>query len=107
MSRLEELAARCVAGVNLEINPHLREHKTAQQWVEHMEMLDLFDADAGIRAEIIRRGTVVDLRFWPDSANGFHIVTHFDVNYAVDKALAILNAEHVTFTPSTATPPSR
>jgi hypothetical protein len=48
----------------------------------------LRDTPPEVRAEMIRLNTVVDVQFYPDTPVGFYRVAHYDIDAALDAALA-------------------
>lgn len=93
--KLMELMARCKCGVYVNVNSHRDTYETAAQWWETQDICgdSLCDTSPEVRAEMIRLDTVIDLQFYPDTPLGFCRVVHYDLDAALDAAMAC-------FTPS-------
>lgn len=92
MDKLKKLISECECGVYVTVNEHRDMYETAAQWLEKQDLLGdtLTDTTDEVRAKIVARGVVVDVQFYPTSPVGFHRVVHFDLDKALDQALACL-----------------
>ena len=92
MDKLKELLARCKCGVYVQVNVHRDEYQTAAQWWDGQDISgdSLKDTAPEVRAEMIRLDTVVDVQFYPDTPVSFYRIVHFDIDAALDAALACL-----------------
>jgi hypothetical protein len=84
MDKLKQLMARCACSVCVEVNPHRDTYDTVEQWIENT----LAEVSDDVRADMIRLNTVVDVQFYPDTPVGSLRVVHYDLDSAVDAALA-------------------
>ena len=94
MDKLKELLARCKCGVYVQVNVHRDVYETAAQWWETQDICSdsLSDTPPEVRAEMIRLNTVVDVQFYPHTPVGFYRVAHYDLDAALDAALARFDA---------------
>ena len=89
MDKLMKLLARCKCGVHLTVNDHRDVYETAEQALNNLAD---FEIDPGVRAKIIETETLIDLHFYPDTPVGFYKVLHYDLDAALDEALAAVGA---------------
>jgi hypothetical protein len=87
LDKLKRLLARCKAGVTLEVNDHRSVYESAEETLDTFADLG-FKVDEGIRRKIIETDTLIDLHFYPDTPVGFHKIIHYDLDAALDMALA-------------------
>ncbi len=91
MDKLMKLLARCKCGVHLAVNDHRDVYLTAAQALEDLgDFAD--DIPDDVRAKIIETDTLIDLHFYPDTPVGFYKVLHYDLDAALDEALAAVGA---------------
>ncbi len=90
MDKLTLLINRCKCGVHLTVNDHRDVYETAKQAIQNMESLGHTVDDDDVRAKMIELDTIVDLHFYPDTPVGFYKVLHYDLDMALDIALAEL-----------------
>ena len=94
MDKLKKLLALCKCGVYVQVNVHRDVYDTAAQWWDNQDACgdSLRETPPEVRAEMIRTDTVVDVQFYPSTPVGFYRVAHFDLDAALDAALACFNA---------------
>ncbi len=92
MDKLAALLARCKCGVHLTVNAHRDVYETAEQKIAEAERHEFLPDDLapGVRAEMIRTDTIVDLQFYPDTPIGFYSIWHHDLDAALTQALECL-----------------
>jgi hypothetical protein len=90
MDKLTLLLNRCKCGVHLTVNDHRDVYQTAKQAIEDLESMGHTVDDADVRAKMVDLDTIVDLHFYPDTPVGFYKVLHYDLDMALDIALAEL-----------------
>ena len=93
MDKLKKLMARCKCGVHLTVNDHRDVYETAAQALENLEIsMPDIEITPDVRAKIIETDTLIDLHFYPDTPVGFYKVLHYDLDAALDEALAAVGA---------------
>lgn len=103
MMKLRQLAERCKGEVSIEVNPHRNCYETVDYWMKDwfgeghggmgaMEALSS-EVAADVFAEMIKRDTIVKVQFYSLTPVSFMVVFHWDVEAAMDDALAMLAAE--------------
>ena len=91
MDKLKQLMVRCKCGVHLTVNEHRNIYETAAQALENLSDFARHVPPA-VLAKIIETDTLIDLHFYPDTPIGFYKVLHYDLDAALDEALAAVNA---------------
>lgn len=89
--KLTQLLARCKCGVFLTVNEHRDCYESPEQrleWYADLECPPTISDD--VRAGILSSGNIVDLHFYPDTPIGSYHVVHFELDAALDQALACL-----------------
>ena len=95
MEKFNKLLARCKCGVHIEINTHRDVYKSVKETLEDFESLDCpLQIDEDVRAEMIKRDTIVNIHFYPDTPIGFYDVYHYDFDMAVEQSLGCLVEEY-------------
>jgi hypothetical protein len=99
MDKLKHLLGRCKCGVYVQVNAHRDMYDTAAQWWEAQDIFgdSLADTPPEVRAEMIRLDTIVDVQFYPATPVSFFRVAHYDLDAALDAALACLQALDADF----------
>lgn len=87
MDKLKDLISLCKCGVYVTVNEHRDVYMTALQAIEE------YEANGGSVATDVRDGmmekdTIVTVQFYPDTPIGFYCVWHYDLDAALDEALA-------------------
>jgi hypothetical protein len=91
--KLKELISRCKASVHVTVNDHRDYCMTAEA---HLKELDErgdhpLEIAPEVRARMILTDTIVNLHFYPHTPIGFYEIYHYDLDKALDKALACFN----------------
>lgn len=89
MDKLKELLTRCKYGVHLTVNEHRDSYEPLAKALEDLEAME-FPIDPDVRQKMIETDTLIDLQFYPDTPTGFYVVQHYDLDAALDEALAYL-----------------
>lgn len=84
MDKLKELLSRCKCGVYVEVNEHRDVYESAEQRLANEER----EIDADVRAKMIELNTIVRIQFYPNTPVGFYVIHHYDLEAALDQALA-------------------
>lgn len=90
MSNLKRLIDLCKASVSVTINEHRNYYQTVEQYLEEA---DLEDVDPEVIKKMIELDTIVELQCYPRTPIGFHLIHHYDVDLAIDKAIAIIEED--------------
>lgn len=90
MDKLKTLLGRCKCGVHITVNDHRDVYQTVESALEGLEDMG-YTVDDYVRVQMVERDTIVDLHFYPDTPIGFYKVLHYDLEMALDEALAILH----------------
>ena len=96
--KLARLIARCKAGVHITINEHRNYYETAEYYLSERDQRgdEPLEIDPDVRAQMIATNTVVNLHFYPDTPIGFYEIWHYDLEAALDQALACEGMEQTT-----------
>ncbi len=89
MEKLNQLISLCKAAVSIEVNEHRNSYEPVEQYLRLYDFGN--ELDPGILQEIINRDTVIVVQFYPQTPIGFYVLAHYDLEMAVDQALAVLN----------------
>jgi len=94
MDKLNKLITRCKAAVYVEVNAHKDIYKSVEQYIEDEGYLEVKqDAGSEIISEMIKRDTIIQIYFYPDTPIGFYTVWHCDLDMALDKCIDILDEQ--------------
>ena len=85
MDKFIRLSLLCKASTSISVN----EHKDCYQSVEDYLTESEAEVSQDIRQQMIELDRVVCVHFYPHTPIGFYQVYHWDVDKAVDEALAI------------------
>ena len=93
MDKLKELLSRCKCGVFVVVNEHRDYYQSAEQ---RLEELSLFECPSVItdevRAKMVELDTIIDVQFYPDTPISSYSIYHYDLDAALDEALACLDS---------------
>lgn len=87
MEKLKELLRRCDSTVEISYNQHKSYYDTIEQSIGD----DIGDVDKEVLEEMKKRDTLIRIQFYPHSSVGFHLVFHYDIEKAIEKALSLLD----------------
>lgn len=87
MDKLKYLIENSKNSVTVEVNSHRDIYMSVLEFLED----DFNEIDKGVLNKMIETDMVVRIQFYPDTAVGFYIVYHYDVEKALDECIQILN----------------
>lgn len=92
MDKLKLLLARCKCGVFLMVNEHRDYYESAERRLDdHYALMGCQpEVSDEVRAKMIETDTIIDLQFYPDTPIGSYQILHYDLDAALDEALACL-----------------
>ena len=97
MDKLKELMSRCKAGVHLTVNEHRNYYQSAAQSLDELAQYECPpEISDEVRQKMIETNTIINLHFYPNTPVGFYSIYHYDLDLALDEALACLNQKEVT-----------
>jgi hypothetical protein len=91
VDKLKELMRRCKCGVYVTVNAHRDVYETAEMFLsetstqgdhEHIQI------DPAVKAKMIETNTVIEVQFYPNTPISFYVLRHYDLDAALDQALA-------------------
>jgi hypothetical protein len=94
--KLKELMHRCKCGVYVRVNAHRDVYETAEMFLSEMSSQgdhEGLEIDAAVKAKMIETNTVVEVQFYPNTPISFYVLRHYDLDAALDQALACFDAE--------------
>jgi len=93
MDKLKELLSRCKAAVSITVNDHRNVYESVETYLHDREGWECPpEIEPDVRAKMIETDTVIEVQFYPDTPVGFYSVYHYDLDAALDEALACLNS---------------
>lgn len=95
MDKLKELMSRCKCGLFLTINEHRDYYQKAEDYLEEIQARQPespLKIAADVRAKMIELNYIIDLQFYPDTPIGSYSIYHYDLDMALDEALACLKS---------------
>ncbi len=92
MSKLKELCDRCKSSVYVTVNDHRGYHQTAEKYIDQaLSEPEPLEIDPRMRAEMIRRDSIVRCQFYPRNSVGFEEIWHYDVDVCIELCLDFLD----------------
>jgi hypothetical protein len=90
MDKLKELMRRCKCSVSVTVNAHRDYYETAEVSLSDMSSrrVEAPEIDPTVRAKMIETDTIIEVQFYPNTPVGFYVVYHYDLDAALDEALA-------------------
>lgn len=93
MEKLQKLLDKCKCGVHLTVNQHRGYYQTAEEALKEKEGYECPpEIEPEVRAAMIEKNTIIDLQFYPDTPIGSYSIYHYDLDMALDEALACLGS---------------
>lgn len=84
----------CKCSVSVEVNRHRDYYDTATEaLVEYDSYGSRLQIADDVREEMIKRDTIVIIQFYPDTPIGSYSVYHYDLDSALDAALACFESD--------------
>ncbi len=93
MDKLNKITELCKGSVTVYINQHKDYYETAEYNLKNKDIQDIEDIKPDVIKEMIKRDTIIEVHFYPDTPVGFYDVFHYDLETALDMALDILNRD--------------
>ena len=88
--KLKKLMSLCKCGVHVDINPHRDFYESVEQYAE----CALAGGDDEINPEVFKKmietDTFVQVQCYPNTPIGFYQTFHYDIDAALDEAIANL-----------------
>ena len=89
MDKLQKLISLCKCGVHLTVNAQRDYYATAEQHLNDLFSLECPpDIEPEVYNEMIKTDIIVELHFYPDTPIGSYSVYHYDLDSALNEALA-------------------
>lgn len=93
MDKLKQILARCKYGVFLTVNEHRDYYITAEEEISGAKAYEYPpDLSPEVEAKMIETDTIIRLQFYPDTPTGSYEIWHYDLDAAIDAALATFAA---------------
>lgn len=98
MDKLKQLLSLCKSGVFLSVNEHRDYYMTTEQRIKELrEIVEQYEGDVDEELhhapKMIETDTVIDLQFYPKNPVSSYSIYHYDLEMALDEALAILTTD--------------
>lgn len=94
MEKLKQLLAYCKNSVSIDVNDHRDVYESVEQYVSEWGNRDeVEDIEKDVFDKMKETDTCIKIQFYPETAIGFHVVWHYDIEKAIDECLDILNSE--------------
>jgi hypothetical protein len=90
MKKLQELTSLCKGSVTVRLNEHRGGYQSPLEYLREAFIDETQDVAPEVLEEIERSGQLVEIQFYPNSPVGFHLVKHYDLEKAIDEALATI-----------------
>lgn len=86
---LLQLIQKCKCSVTVTVNQHRDYRESVQDYVNGLVLQNAADFEdfADVLPEMIKRDTIIDLHFYPDTSVGYFSVYHYDLIEALNAAL--------------------
>ena len=89
--KLQELISRCKCSVTVSVNDHRDYYRSVSEALIELDIcMQGIEINEDVRAKMIELDTIIEVRFYPDTPISFYLVYHFDLELALDEALACL-----------------
>lgn len=85
MDKLKYLIENCKNSITVEVNGHRDIYMSVLEFLEDNEI------DEEVLNKMVETDIVVRIQFYPDTAVGFYLVYHYDLEKALDECIQILN----------------
>jgi hypothetical protein len=94
VDKLKTLLARCKCGVILTVNDYRNAYETPEAAIEFYAGLECApDINDYVMTGILSTGNIIDLIFYPDTPIVSYHIVHYDIDAALDMALAYLDQQ--------------
>lgn len=89
--KLNKLMVACAGGLSIQINPHREEHITPRQYIRQEERtMETYEIPLDVLIKMNEMDSLVVMRLYAFSTNGFYVIHHYDLETAIDNALACI-----------------
>jgi len=89
MEKLQNLLDKSKCGVYLIVNQHRDCYQTAEEALKEKEGYECPpEINPEVRKAMIDKNIIIDLQFYPDTPIGSYSIYHYDLDMALDEALA-------------------
>jgi hypothetical protein len=96
MGKLQKLLSLSKCTVHLTVNQHRNYYETVQDRINDLGSMECpVEIEDEILAVMISTDTMIELQFYPDTPIGSYCIYHYDLDSALDEALACF-PENVT-----------
>lgn len=94
MDKLKDLLSRCKCSVQITVNGHRDVYETAEQALNNYEGMECPpQIEPDVRKKMIDLNTIVNVHFYPETPIGFYDIYHYDLDAALEQALACFGEE--------------
>ena len=88
--KIAKIVSLCKASVHIKFNDHTTNYSTVEEALG-INFGDRYsDIPEDVKAEMIKRNTMVELQCYKNTPIGFYLVVHHDLNAALDEMLEVL-----------------
>ena len=92
---MKKILEKCKCGVYLTVNSHKDTYDSVETYITDLFSFnedDNINEDIGedVYKEMIKRDTIIELQFYPNTPVGFYKIYHYDLDMAIKEALEIL-----------------
>lgn len=91
MDKLKELMVRCQCGVFLHVNEHRDYYQKVESYLEDIQARqpeNPLEIAVNVRTKMIELDCIIDLQFYPNTPISSYSIYHYDLDMALDEALA-------------------
>jgi hypothetical protein len=94
LDKLKKLLLLCKCGVYVEVNKHRDYYETAEEELNGLAKQEC-PPEIGdeTRKKMIETNTIINIHFYPRTPISFYSVYHYDLDKALDEALACLQGD--------------
>jgi len=92
MDKLSELLSLCKNSVYITVNEHRNYYQSVESFFKDdpLREQELDEISEENFQKMVEADTVVEIQFYPDTANGFFCVYRHDISVALDRCIEIL-----------------
>lgn len=90
MEKLKHLISKCKGSVTVEVNGHRDCYETVEDYLQDDETW-LEETDPEVVRKMIELDNIITILFYQHTPIGFKLVAHYDLECAIDEALANLD----------------
>lgn len=90
--KIDKLRQFCKCEVNISFNEHRNSRQSLKDWLAFIDAVE-DEVQHHVLQEILDQDELVAIQYYPDTPVGFHRVLHYDLDLALDEALANVGIE--------------